>query len=800
MDQKALNVLEYTKVTNMLRDYTASSLGTSLIEEMAPSADRETVVRWQQETTEAVRLLRSGASILGGLHDVRQEVKRAELGSILDPTDLLAIASTLQVCRRVKRWFGDHPDDYTVLHDVVLKIIPHREIEDAVAATIDDKGSIYDSASADLKRIRREMLSFQSRIRERLENMVRNPNVQKHLQDPIVTIRGERFVLPVRLESRAAVPGLIHDTSGSGATLFIEPMAVVELNNDLRRLQGEEREEVARILRELSLKVAAVATTIQVSLSGLGQLDLIFARGHLSLAMSAVEPEITQDLVVDLRRAKHPLLKGEVVPIDLELGQKFHILLITGPNTGGKTVSLKTVGLLQLMAQSGLHVPAAHGSRVALFDNIFADIGDEQSIEQSLSTFSSHMTNIVHIIKELTPRSLVLFDELGAGTDPAEGAALAMALMDHLLADQVRAVATTHYSDLKAFAYSREGIENGCVEFDVETLRPTYKLLIGIPGHSNAFEISRRLGLPETLINAAKGMVGSDQLAVEDLISSLEENHRYSQEARMEADQLRNEMARLKGEMDKDRDTTRERNRTVLRQAQSEAAALVARARQEAEELLAEIRALKTEATEREITQAAERARSGLRGISQRVGTLGGIDRDLLSGEAADILDMNVGDTVWLRRYECEGIILAPLNEKGELPVQAGAMKLSVPLDEVGLLNRQARRSRRAGDISEVQRAAAASNRELVQAKSDVVKIELDLRGQTLDEAIEAVAKFLDDSYLGNYPKVRIIHGRGTGVLRRGVREYLRKHLHVKSYEFAPYYEGGDGVTVVELK
>ncbi|MCL2498458.1 MAG: endonuclease MutS2 [Symbiobacteriaceae bacterium] len=800
MDQKALNVLEYTKVTNMLRDYTASSLGTSLIEEMAPSADRETVVRWQQETTEAVRLLRSGASILGGLHDVRQEVKRAELGSILDPTDLLAIASTLQVCRRVKRWFGDHPDDYTVLHDVVLNIIPHREIEDAVAATIDDKGSIYDSASADLKRIRREMLSFQSRIRERLENMVRNPNVQKHLQDPIVTIRGERFVLPVRLESRAAVPGLIHDTSGSGATLFIEPMAVVELNNDLRRLQGEEREEVARILRELSLKVAAVATTIQVSLYGLGQLDLIFARGHLSLAMSAVEPEITQDLVVDLRRAKHPLLKGEVVPIDLELGQKFHILLITGPNTGGKTVSLKTVGLLQLMAQSGLHVPAAHGSRVALFDNIFADIGDEQSIEQSLSTFSSHMTNIVHIIKELTPRSLVLFDELGAGTDPAEGAALAMALMDHLLADQVRAVATTHYSDLKAFAYSREGIENGCVEFDVETLRPTYKLLIGIPGHSNAFEISRRLGLPETLINAAKGMVGSDQLAVEDLISSLEENHRYSQEARMEADQLRNEMARLKGEMDKDRDTTRERNRTVLRQAQSEAAALVARARQEAEELLAEIRALKTEATEREITQAAERARSGLRGISQRVGTLGGIDRDLLSGEAADILDMNVGDTVWLRRYECEGIILAPLNEKGELPVQAGAMKLSVPLDEVGLLNRQARRSRRAGDISEVQRAAAASNRELVQAKSDVVKIELDLRGQTLDEAIEAVAKFLDDSYLGNYPKVRIIHGRGTGVLRRGVREYLRKHLHVKSYEFAPYYEGGDGVTVVELK
>ncbi|MCL2547633.1 MAG: endonuclease MutS2 [Symbiobacteriaceae bacterium] len=798
MDSKALQVLEFVKIINLLRDYTASRLGLSSIDDLLPSSDRETVQRRQLETTEAVRLLRSGASLLGGLHDIREEVKRADLGGILEPADLITVASTLQVSRRAKRWFAEHQEDYTALHEVVLNLSVHRDIEDAVVATIDDKGGIYDHASPDLKRIRREIISFQQRIRDRLENMVRNPSLQKHLQDPIVTIRGDRFVLPVRLESRAAVPGLIHDTSGSGATLFIEPMAVVEMNNDLRRLAGEEREEVARILRDLSAKVAVVSSSINKSLGALGELDMIISRGHLSLAMSAVEPEISADLSINLYKARHPLLKGEVVPIDIELGTHFSILLITGPNTGGKTVSLKTLGLLQLMAQTGLHIPAAHGSRVALFDNIYADVGDEQSIEQSLSTFSSHMTNIVRIIADLTPNSLVLLDELGAGTDPAEGAALAMSLLDHLLSLGVRSVATTHYSELKAFAYNREGVENGCVEFDVETLRPTFRLLIGIPGHSNAFEISARLGLPVHLIDAAKGLVGNEQLAVEDLISSLEENRRLSEEARWEADRMRLEIIRVKEEMDKNREETRQKSRELLRRAQGEAATLVNRAKAEADELLAELRSLQASQSDRELAQSMQKARSGFRSLSNRVGGHHDLENDLLSGEAAELLHLEIGSLVWLRRYEVEATVLGSVNERGELPVQAGALKMTVPLDEVGQINRQARRSRR-GSIPEPT-GEETGVRTLIQSKGEVIKLELDLRGQTLDEALEAVAKFIDDSFLGNYPKVRIIHGRGSGTLRRGIRDYLRKHPHIKSYEYAPYYEGGDGVTIVEIK
>ena len=797
MDSKSLHILEYPKVKQMLHEYAASRMGISCIEAMEPSADRDTVLRWQQETTEAVRVLRSGASILGGLHDTREEVKRAEMGSILDPAALVSLALSLQVSRRVKRWFHDHREDYVVLHEVVLNLGNFVDIEDAVASAIDDRGEVSDNASADLKRIRREILSMQQRIRDRLENMIRNPALQKHLQDSLLTIRNDRFVLPVKLESRSAVPGIVHDTSGSGSTLFIEPMAVVEMNNDLRRLESEEREEIARILKVISQKVAAVAQDILVSMQALAELDMIFSRAHLSLAMSAVEPEISDDLSVDIRQARHPLLKGEVVPIDITLGDHFTILLITGPNTGGKTVSLKTLGLLQLMAQSGLHIPASYGSKVALFENIYADIGDEQSIEQSLSTFSSHMTNIVRIFKELTPQTLVLLDELGAGTDPAEGAALAMSILDELLIDEVRTVATTHYSELKAFAYNRSGVENGSVEFNIDTLKPTYKLLIGIPGHSNAFEISRRLGLSDRLIESAKGMVGSDQLAVEDLINSLEENQRQSQHARLEADRMRRDIEKMKADMEVEKEQSRLRMREAVQKAQSEGAALINQARREAEEILGQLRSMRSDVSERELTRLAQHSRQTLRGMGAQIGSLGAVDNDLLSGEAAGLVSFQIGDVVWLRRYEIEATVLGPLNDKDELPVQAGSMKLSVPLDEVGRINRQARRNRQAQAANE---GIGPATRTLVQEKSDAIRMELDLRGKNLEEAIEMVDKFLDDSYLGNYPKVRIIHGKGTGVLRKGIREYLRRHAHVKAYEFAPFHEGGDGVTIVELK
>lgn len=789
MQAKSLITLEFPKIQQMLMEYTSSGMGKSKADEMLPSSDYETVFRRQKETAEACHLLESGSNPLGGLHDIRAAIKRAELGGVLEAEELINIASTLAAARRVRRMLQETAEQYPFLAEAAIHLSNHKKLEDEILSIINEKGEVSDNASPELRRLRIGIRREQANMKSRLESMIRNPNLQKYLQDSIVTMRNDRYVIPVKQENRNAVPGIVHDSSNSGATLFIEPMAIVDMNNELRELLMKERDEVLRILSELSAKIGADYTFIQHSVSALAQFDFIFARARLAFAMHATEPEISNDHSLIFWQARHPLLKGKVVPIDIRLGDRFTELLITGPNTGGKTVTLKTVGLLNLMGQCGLQIPAQAGSRIGLFDQIFADIGDEQSIEQSLSTFSSHMTNIVHIMEQATEHTLALFDELGAGTDPTEGAALAMSILENLLARKTRVVATTHYSELKIFAYHHDGVENASVEFDIETLRPTYRLMIGVPGRSNAFEVSQRLGLSKEIINYARSLVGSDQLKVEDMLSTLEENMRRAKQDREEANLLRTELEQSKKEIAIEKEEANKRVRERVQRAQSEAAGVVKAARLEAEELLANLRSMRQDVSERELTNAAQNTRKALRRMAGSIAALDDNVDDISGGK--QVTDVEVGDKVVWTKYNIEAEVIAEMAVNGDVAIQAGAMKVTVPITQL----RTAKKKK-----SKTTTAASVTTSDAMVNKSDTLKTQLDLRGQTLDEAILNVDKFLDDAFLGQLSKVWIIHGKGTGVLRSGVREFLNRHPRIKSYAFAPFHEGGDGVTVAELK
>ncbi|MGE5653166.1 MAG: endonuclease MutS2 [Bacillota bacterium] len=786
MDDKSLHVLEFHKIMQLLEQHVSSALGAEKVNSMAPTTDLETANRWLKETTEARDALRLGPSPLGGLSDIRASVRRAGLGGVLEPVELLEVGSTLAVARKVRRFLAENGEQYPLLNDMGIMVTVHKKIEDAIAQCIDDRGEVSDHASPELRRVRQEIRTMQGRVKERLENMIRSPQMQKYLQDPIVTLRNDRYVVPVKQEFRGQVHGIVHDQSSSGATLFIEPMAVVEVNNDLRRLVAHEREEIIRILRTLSAMIAEEVSLIEKTVETLGEFDFTFAKARLSDEMDAIEPRLNDQGVVDLYRARHPLLRGEVVPISIHLGKSFRVLLITGPNTGGKTVSLKTVGLLSLMAQSGLHIPAREGSELAVFDQVFADIGDEQSIEQSLSTFSSHMSNIVRIITAITPNSLVLLDELGAGTDPTEGAVLAVSILEFLLDNSVRVVATTHYSELKAFAYSRDEVENASVEFDVETLRPTYRLLIGIPGRSNAFEISRRLGLPDELIENAKGLLDKEQVRVEDLIASLEANQKQSEDDRRAARDAKAKMDAMRREMEKERELLARRSQEIIRKAHQEAAQIIGLARSETEEIIEQVRSLRAEMAEREVTQISQDVRRSLKELSSVVKEQ--VDEGRAPLPKKPVGKVRAGDTVHLTTYGIDAVVVSDPSGD-EVTVQAGIMKLTVPLDQLTSAEKKKHTT-----------ASASAVGRLMAGKSETITTELDLRGMTLDEAVEAVDKYLDDAYLASLERVRIIHGKGTGVLRQGIREFLRRHHHVKSYAFAAYNEGGDGVTIAELK
>ncbi|MEK0316362.1 endonuclease MutS2 [Cohnella sp. 56] len=789
MNDKALYTLEYDKIINRLTQLGETSLGKEEAGKLRPSSDLRDVSRRLDTTAEAVRAMAvKGSPPFGGISDVRPALGRAKLGAMLLPTELIDIAQFIMGSRRIRKYVAavSEEADVPLLEDLCEPLIDAKQQEDEIRRCIDDQGEVMDAASAELGSIRREIRTNEGRAREKLESMIRSTSVQKMLQDALITIRGDRYVIPVKAEYRSHFGGIVHDQSGSGATLFVEPEAVLQINNKLRELKLRETREIERILRQLSDGVGVKAELLIGDAEALGYIDSIFARAKLADAMLATKPQMNDDGRIRLKRARHPLIDArKVVPTDIELDDEHSAIIVTGPNTGGKTVSLKTVGLLSLMAMSGLFVPADEGTMLCVFDGIYADIGDEQSIEQSLSTFSSHMTNLIGMLGQVTSRSLVLLDELGAGTDPAEGSALAIAILEHLHRMRCRLLATTHYSELKAYAYNREGIMNASMEFDVATLSPTYRLLIGVPGRSNAFAIAERLGLPRSIIDRARGEVSDDELKVDTMIASLERDRRTAESERQLAERLKREADELRRKLEEERLKFQEQRVKLLEDAREEARQQVAKARREAEEIIADLRKL---ALDEAASVKEHKLIEARRKLDDAVPDPVARPRPA----AAKTAKLGAGDEV--KVYSLGG-------QKGHIVeiagsdafVQLGIMKMKVPLAD--LEPTQASKAQASG--KKAQPAAAGPT--VKRTTGDQIRTELDLRGATLDEAIIETDRFLDESFLSNLHQVYIIHGKGTGALRTGIQEFLRRHKHVKSYRLGNYGEGGAGVTVAEL-
>lgn len=789
LDTKILKTLEYPKIIHRLSQHAATSLGKTIAESLQPVSDLESVKQILQITDEAYTADRlKGSAPFGGIVDISAPLHRARIGGTLNPAELLDIANTARGGRRVKRHLSVLHEDNPIpmLHHIADQISEHKSLEDAIFDCIDDQAEVMDSASAELASIRRELRNGESRIREKMDQMVRSSSVQKMLQDAIVTLRNDRYVIPVKQEYRSHFGGIVHDQSGSGATLFIEPEAIVAMNNKLRELKAGELREIEKILQKLTALASDYVEDLIYNLDLLGQIDFAFAKARLAHLMKATQPRMNDRGFLKIKRGRHPLIAPEqVVPLDVELGNQYTSIIVTGPNTGGKTVSLKTIGLLSLMAMSGLFVPAEDGSQLCVFDAIYADIGDEQSIEQSLSTFSSHLKNIIRILGSMTSKSLVLLDELGAGTDPAEGSALAIAILEHVHAMESRIVATTHYSELKAYAYNRKGVINASMEFDVATLSPTYRLLVGVPGRSNAFAIAERLGLARSIIEHARGEVSEEDQRVENMIASLEENRLGAETERQTAESLRREMETLRARHEAESLRFEEQKEKLMQKAQDEAREAVLKAKREAEQIIADLRKLAMEEgasvkehklieARRKLDEAAPELQKSKRGASKTATKQVKIE----AGDEVTVYSLNQKGTV----VEIHG---------SDATVQLGIMKMKVALDDLEL------RSSGAAASKTQQPKQAAS---LQRTREENIKMELDLRGENLEEAILEVDRFLDEAFLSGLAQVAIIHGKGTGVLRTGIQQYLRRHSHAKSFRLGNYGEGGVGVTVVELK
>lgn len=788
MDDKILHTLEYRKILNTCAGYTQTSMGKQITENVRPDTDLESVKRLLQATDEAYTVERlKGTPTFGGISDVSAALKRAKIGGTLNPHELLAISNTTYGARRIKRFISQMNEDepLPLLAGISENISEQKALEDAIKACISDEAEVLDTASPELAQIRRELRSGEVRIREKLDNMIRSSSVAKMLQDQLVTIRGDRFVIPVKAEYRSYFGGIVHDQSGSGATLFIEPESIVAMNNKLRETRMKEEREIEIILQKLTAKVGEEADLLLFDLDLVGQLDFIFAKGRLAHAMKASKPIMNDRGFLKLRKGRHPLIDMEkIVPIDVELGNSYTSIIVTGPNTGGKTVTLKTIGLLSLMAMSGMFVPAEEGSQLCVFDAIYADIGDEQSIEQSLSTFSSHMTNIIRILKNMTPKSLVLLDEVGAGTDPAEGSALAIAILEHIHRTGCRMVATTHYSELKAYAYERKSVINASMEFDVNTLSPTYRLLVGVPGRSNAFAIAERLGLPNPILDFARGQVNEEDQRVEHMIASLEENRLGAEVEREQAEKLRQEMEQLRTRHQQELEKLEQQRDRYIEKAQAEAKEVIAKAKREAEEIIGELRQLAKEegASVKEHKLIAARKRLEDAEPQQR-------KKSGARNQPKAPRKIEAGDEVMVYSLNQKGHVVELAGSK-EAVVQLGIMKMKVSLDDLELVQTHEAAAK------QVQRQATTVKR----TRDENVRSELDLRGANLEEALIEVDRFIDEAFLGNLGQVYLIHGKGTGILRKGITDYLRRHKHVKSFRLGNYGEGGTGVTVAELK
>ncbi|WP_282937119.1 endonuclease MutS2 [Paenibacillus sp. RC67] len=787
MNSKILKTLDYASILNKCANHAETSLGKERVEELLPSGDFEEVKRRLRATDEAVNVNRlKGSAPFGGIRDIKNAVHRARIGGVLSPSELFDVANTIYGGRRLKRFLADVHEDYPIPSLLLLteQIEELKTTEDRIKQCIDDNAQVMDSASPELARIRQELRTSETRARDRLEQMVRTPSIQKMLQDNLVTIRNDRYVIPVKQEYRGHFGGMIHDQSASGATLFIEPEAVVQLNNRVRELKLKEETEIEKILRILTELVAESADFLLGNIDALAELDFTFAKAGLSHDMKATLPVLNDRGFIKIKRGRHPLIPVDaVVPLDIELGNRYTTIIVTGPNTGGKTVSLKTIGLLSLMAMSGLFVPAEEGSQLCVFDAIYADIGDEQSIEQSLSTFSSHMTNIIRILRDMTPKSLVLLDELGAGTDPAEGSALAISLLEYIHRMGCRIVATTHYSELKAYAFDRQGIINASMEFDVQTLSPTYRLLVGVPGRSNAFAIAERLGLAKSIIDHARGQVGEEDQRVESMIATLEENRLTAEAERHTAEQLRREVESLRTKLEGQQQRFEEQRDRLFEKAEREAQEAVAKARREADEIITDLRRMQREANVVKDHQLSDAKRR----LDQAVPELRQKKAAAPSKKKQDKL--GAGDEVLVTNLRQKGHIVEVVNDT-EAMVQLGIMKMKVHLSDLELV-------KAASAAAKKPQQAAAS---LKRTRDENARMELDLRGSNLEDSIIEVDRFLDESYLANFGQVYIIHGKGTGILRTGIQEFLRKHKHVKSFRIGNYNEGGTGVTVAELK
>lgn len=784
--ERALRTLEYYKIREEVSNYCTSSIGKSHIDNLIPSVDFAEVTKLLEEMDEGMSILRLRGNVpMGGMTDIRPHAKRAQIGGMLSPTELMEIASTIRASKILRQFIENvaESEDVKIPHflqkkeDIPILTALEHEINDCV----DENGSVLDSASSTLRSIRQQLRIQVSRVREKLESYTRGANAAKMLSDSIITIRNDRYVIPVKSEYRSHYGGIIHDQSSSGQTLFIEPSAVVQINNDIRSLKVKEHEEINRILIRLTAEVEIVGHDIFLLVNVLGEVDVILAKAKYGQAQKCTMPVINNEGYIRLVKARHPLIPIETaVPNTIEFGKDITTIVITGPNTGGKTVTLKTVGLCTLMAQSGLPIPALDGSEVALFESVFADIGDEQSIEQSLSTFSSHMVNIVDILKKYDNKSLIIFDELGAGTDPQEGAALAISILDAVHGTGARVMATTHYPELKAYGYNRPGVANASVEFDIETLSPTYKLLIGVPGRSNAFEISERLGLPEYIISQAQTFTGTDRGEVNSMIASLEDSRRQAEKDAEETEVHLEEARKVKEGLEL-RLAELEQNKEKLEQkAKDKAKKIVDEARQEADDIISELRKMQANThkfvKEHELIDAKKRLDAALPNnpVLKKQKKLNEIVKELKSGDEVKVVS-----------FGQKGTLLEKLSNS-EWSVQIGMLKMKLDESDLEFVK------------PEKQKQTVSVNS--IRGRDSHVKLELDLRGERYEDAIMRTEKYLDDAILANYPRISIIHGKGTGVLRQAIQQFLKNHSRVKSYRFGEAGEGGHGVTVVELK
>lgn len=793
MNKKALKVLEYNKIIARLTEMAGSEPGKALCQALLPSDDIDEIRSRQKNTSDALsRLLRKGSISFSGTKDIRGSLKRLELGGSLNAVELLTIAGLLRTTGRVKAYGAREElseEEYDSLDADFLALAPLSGLYHEIDRCIISEEEIADDASPGLHSVRRSMANIRSRIQSEMASMLQSQ--KSNLQDPIITMRNGRYCLPVKAEHRSQVPGMIHDQSSTGSTIFVEPMAVVKLNNDLRQLEIDEQKEIEKVLAALSNSCATEAPLLLSNYEILVKLDFIFAKAALSRELNASEPLFNTDGIIQIKKGRHPLIsRDHVVPIDVSLGEQFDLLIITGPNTGGKTVSLKTVGLFTLMGQAGLHIPAFDNSRLAVFREVYADIGDEQSIEQSLSTFSSHMTNIAPIIQAADKDCLVLFDELGAGTDPTEGAALATSILAFLHNCQVRTIATTHYAELKLYALSTPGVENACCEFDVETLRPTYRLLIGIPGKSNAFAISLKLGIPDYIIDDAKNRVDAEDASFEDIVSELENSRTALEREREEIERIKRENTSLRQSLEHREKVLEEKQDKVLREANEKAAAMLAETKAFVDET---IRLVNKQTAGSDLARALEKERTKVR---ERMNKTEKSEKPVQEkpGKELDPKKLHIGDKVHVISMNLDGTVSSLPNAKGDLAVQMGILKTQTNIRDIYLVAENTISK----DGAAISRNSGAGK--IKMSKSFSVSPEINLIGKTVDEAIPELDKYLDDAYLAHIPQCRVVHGRGTGALRKAVHQHLKRLKYVKEFRLGEFGEGDSGVTIVIFK